>query len=109
MTMDGPTEARPGETVAYRLTYHTTGTDAVVAVPPGTSYVSSRLLNREGQLGWDRGLIRWGLSPGDGVLELTFRIGDDAGPGDSFSVDAYEPGTETTSSNRVVTTILESQ
>jgi hypothetical protein len=107
MFMEGPTQASPGDILSYRLAYEVKsagGAVAVIPFPPSTVYISSQLISGSGQLEWERGYVRWALQPGLGAIEVTFQVPADAGA-QSFNVGAYEPGTETTGSNTVATSV----
>jgi hypothetical protein len=107
MFMEGPSEVRSGDTVAYRLHYevkNVPGTGVAIPHPVGLTYVSSRLVVGEGQLEWQRGYDRWSVAQGRGIIEFTLQIPTDSTV-QTFTVGAYEPGTETTGSNTVTTSV----
>ena len=112
--MAGPSEANPGDTLVYTLSYEVVsneGTSVILSYPNAVTYVSSTLISGQGQASSEPGStagaqVRWVLSLGGGILEIRLRVPDDAVPG-TFAVGAYEPGTMTTQSNPVTTTVVE--
>lgn len=111
MFMEGPAQANLGDTVSYRLDYEVRGVQAtsiIVAFPNFISYVSSRLISGSGGVTStptsEDIALRWELEEGPGVLEVTLFIPADI-TATVFTVGANEPGTGTTQSNAVTTTI----
>lgn len=117
MYMGGPTEAKPGDTVVYHLTYEvrTQESTVIIAVPRPLKYVSSELLSGSGFATKEPNSetidLRWALKKGTGVLALAIQIPVDVEIGSSFAIGADEPGSGTdawrpSSSNAVTTTIV---
>lgn len=115
ITASGPTTAAPGSDVTYEFSCVIEGgPGAGIAATwhgDGTTYVSQRAVSGGGQVegepavGDTAGVVFWGLPQGSGVVTMTLRIPADA-TGGTINVGAYEPGTQTTSSNTVTTTIV---
>jgi hypothetical protein len=114
MTLDGPVQAAPGESVQYRLHYEVTpsqGTGIVLTWSDGSlQYLSSHFASGTGQLmeeekSGDFAHVRWNLAGGSGELDLDLQIPEGHGAGE-FTVYAYEPGTGAAQSNVVRTAII---
>ncbi len=118
MTMEGPPQARPGETLTYRLTYQflaAKGTEVIIAIQRPLNYVSSQLVAGSGhvtkQPGDPAGTIdlRWALV-GDGGLEIVVQVPEDMLAG-TIVMGASEPGSggedfRAASSNAATTTVV---
>ncbi len=119
LTMDGPTEAEPGELLTYRLRYEfLRGKEVgvVIAIPRPVKYVSSRIASGSGFLGGEPDPqlgnidLRWTLVAPAGVLELTVQVPQDMSSG-TFLIAASGPTgsaiplSERVSSNVVQTTV----
>jgi hypothetical protein len=111
---EGPAVAGPGDMVTYQFRYTVEGgpgTDIAVGwYGERVAYVSQRVVSGGGRIvgepavGDTVGVVRWSVSEGSGLLEMTLRVPEDAVQG-KIGVGAYEPGTETTASNAVTTLI----
>jgi hypothetical protein len=111
MLLEGPSQARLADTVTYELTYdvrNVPGTDVVVGWSDDqVLYQSSELQSGEGNIvGSAASYVRWSLSAGSGILSIVLQVPAGLSPR-SFTVSAFEPGTQTTSSNVVTTTVVE--
>lgn len=113
MTLEGPAQAAPGESVQYRLLYEVTpsqGTGIVLTWSDGSlQYLSSHFASGTGQLMEEQrsgGFAheRWNLAAGSGELDLDLQIPEGRSASD-FTVYAYEPGTGVARSNVVRTAI----
>lgn len=108
MQLDGPCTAKAGSVATYLLTYQVQGVPGTGVVLHWTdfnvSYSSSRLISGAGRIdGPFPGGVRWGLQAGQGVLEVQLKL--PATMNGKLGVLAYEPGTGTTQSNTIITTI----
>jgi hypothetical protein len=116
LTMEGPTEARAGDTLTYRLSYtfpEGRGSGIIIAIPRSVQYISSRLARGEGEVTKEPDAetidLRW-LLIGTGLLEVTVRVPESttsrsivmgaSGPGGSAI-----PPNEQIASNIVTTTV----
>jgi hypothetical protein len=115
MFMEGPSQAKPGEVLTYRLSYDVRAvqsTGVMITYPNYMKYISSGLVSGQGVLASEpdaskpaeSNQLSWGLQAGDGILEIRLKVPEDAAAG-VFPVGAFEPGTGTTQSNTVFTTI----
>jgi hypothetical protein len=79
--LTGPTQARPGETVTYRVPFTNIGEARLLWSDVEIEYVSSRTVSGSGELvNVSRVLVRW-LLHAPGELELVLRIPRRSSPG----------------------------
>ncbi len=109
MRLEGPTEARPGDLLVYRLKYEVNGvpgTDVVITWSNDSAiYESSHLEAGTGSIVGYAGYLRWSLGTGAGILAVSLQVPMGSSLG-AFTIGAYEPGTETTESNTITTTVV---
>jgi len=116
LSMEGPTEASPGEILTYRLSYtfpDGRGSGIIIGIPRNIQYVSSQLTAGEGRMTKEADAesidLRW-LLIGTGVLEITVRVPDSTTSG-TIVMGASGPGgsgippNEQIASNIVTTTV----
>jgi hypothetical protein len=115
ITATGPAWATPGEAVEYQFAYVIEGGPGsdIAATWSGerVAYVSQRVVSGGGRVATEpgvgdvAGVVRWSLPQGSGTVAMTLQIPTDLTSG-TITAGAYEPGTDTTHSNSVTTTIL---